>query len=221
MVTTEPGAARDLLAEALDGVPDLLWARLELAAWYGDRALYEQAHELLAASGASGPVVQGAMFDLDAALWGPVAVPKMRDLARDHPRCIRVNVGLAEGAMEVRRWDLAAEAATRLTDLTPGAVAVIDLNQRLAEDCGDGEALRELLSQDDGQTIRALMADAIHRALKGDFRYAKEVWDRIDGKVLEQMDFTSGGERIGPDLTGLSAATKAKVLKELGGPEDG
>jgi hypothetical protein len=147
LVTTEPGAARDLLAEALDEDPDLLWARLELAAWYGDRTLYEQGHDLLAAFGASGPVVQGAMLDLDAALWGPVTVPEMRDLARDHPHCIRVNIGLAESAMEVRRWDLAAQAAARLTGLTPGAAAVIDLNQRLAEDCGDGETLRELLSE--------------------------------------------------------------------------
>jgi tetratricopeptide (TPR) repeat protein len=147
LVTTEPGAARDLLAEALEEDPDLLWARLELAAWYGERTLNEQAHDLLVASGASGPVVQGAMLDLDAALWGPIAVPKMSDLGRDHPRCVRVNIGLAEAAMGARRWDLAAEAAARLTALTPGAAMVIELNQRLAEDCGDGEALRELLSE--------------------------------------------------------------------------
>jgi hypothetical protein len=147
LVTTEPGTARDLLTEALAEDPDLLWARLELAAWYGERTLYEQAHDLLVASGASGPVVQGAMLDLDAALWGPVTVPKMSDLGRDHPRCVRVNIGLAEAAMEARRWDLAAEAAARLTELTPGAAMVVDLNQRLAEDCGDGAGLRELLSE--------------------------------------------------------------------------
>jgi hypothetical protein len=146
LVTTEPGAARDLLAEALEEDPDLLWARLELASWYGERTLYEQAHDLLVASGASGPVAAGARLDLDAALWGPVTVPKMSDLARAHPRCMRVNLSLAEGAMEDRRWDLAAEAAARLTALTPGAAAVLDLNQRLAENCGDGEALRELLA---------------------------------------------------------------------------
>jgi hypothetical protein len=147
LVTTEPGVARDLLAEALVEDPGLLWARLELAAWYGERALYEQAHDLLVASEVAGPVVQGAMLDLDSALWGPVTVPKMNDLGRNHPRCVRVNIGLAEGAMEARRWDLVAEAVARLTELTPGAVEVIDINQRLAENCGDGEALRRLLSE--------------------------------------------------------------------------
>ena len=146
LVTTEPGAARDLLAEALVEDPDLLWARLELAAWYGERTLYEQAHDLLAEAGNPGPVVRGAMFDLDAALWGSIVVPRMAELSRDHPRCVRVNIGLAEGAIDARRWDLAAEAVTRLNELTPGAAAVIELNERLAENCGDGAALRELLS---------------------------------------------------------------------------
>ena len=92
------------------------------------------------------------------------------------------------------------------------------------------EALKRLLAGDttvkiDGKerklpTIDALMRVAINRAMKGDPRFMREILDRVDGKVLEQLDLTSAGEKIGPDLAGLSAATKAKVLKELGGPEE-
>ena len=146
LVTTEPGAARDLLSEALKEDPDLLWARLELAAWYGERGLHEQAHSLLAETDTTGAVIRGAMLDFDAALWGPLVVPRMAELGRKYPRCVRVNVGLAEAAIDARRWDLAAEAAMRLTAVTPGAVNIMELNQRIAESCGDGSAIRELLS---------------------------------------------------------------------------
>jgi hypothetical protein len=146
LATTEPGVARDLLAEALVEDPDLLWARLELAAWYGERLLYEQAHRLLEGAEGSGPVVRGAMLDLDAALWGAVVVPRMAELGREYPRCLRINVGVAEAAIEERRWGLAEEAVERLTAITPGSAAVVDLAERLAESCGDGAALRGLLS---------------------------------------------------------------------------
>ncbi len=146
LVTTEPGAARDLLAEALQEDPDLLWARLELAAWYGERGLYEEAHKLLSEARTGGAVVRGAMLDVDAALWGPLVVPKMADLGRAYPHCVRVNTGLAETAIDARRWDLAEEAVMRLTEITPGALTVMELNEEIAESCGDGAALRELLS---------------------------------------------------------------------------
>ena len=146
LVTTEPGAARDLLSEALTQDPDLLWARLELAAWYGERGLYEQAHNLLAEAESGGAVIRGAMLDFDAALWGPLVMPRLAELGREYPLCVRVNFGLAEVAIEARRWDLAAEAAMRLTEVTPGAVDIMELNERIAESCGDGSAMRELLS---------------------------------------------------------------------------
>ncbi len=142
LVTTEAGAARDLLAEALAEDPDLLWARLELAAWYGERTLYEQAHRLLAEAGGAGPVVRGAMLDLDVALWGPMVVPRMAELGRSYPRCVRVNVGLAEAAISARRWDVAEEAVARLRELIPGAEMVIELSEELAESCGDGSTLQ-------------------------------------------------------------------------------
>ncbi len=146
LVTTEPGVARDLLSEALKEDPDLLWARLELAAWYGERGLFEQAHGLLAEVDTTGAVIRGAMLDFDAALWGPLVVPKLAELGRGYPLCVRVNTGLAEVAIDARRWDLAAEAAMRLSEVTPGAVNIMELNERMAQSCGDGAAMRELLS---------------------------------------------------------------------------
>jgi Tfp pilus assembly protein PilF len=147
LVTTEPGTARDLLAQALAADPELLWARLELAAWYGDRALFEQAHDLLAEAGEFTPLVDGAMLDLDAAVWGALMVPRMAELSRRYPRCVRLNLSFAEAAIAARRWDLASEAVVRLTELIPGDVGVIELNERVAESCGDGAALLELLSR--------------------------------------------------------------------------
>jgi transglutaminase-like putative cysteine protease len=146
LVTTDPGTARDLLVEALDEDPDLLWARLELAAWYGERTLYEQAHDLLAEAG-TGPLGRIAVLDLDAALWGSLVVPRMAELGRRYPRCVRANVTLAERAIDARRWDLASEAVARLTELVPGAVEIIELNQEIAQSCGDGATLRDLTSK--------------------------------------------------------------------------
>jgi len=145
-VTSERGVARDLVADAVTGDPDLLWARLELAGWYGERGLFEEAHELLAEAGSDEPTVRAAMLDLDSALWGPLVLPEMAELARAYPRCVRVNTSLAESAVQAHRWDLAAEAAARLEALTPGMMAIFELRRDLAESCGDGEALRDLFS---------------------------------------------------------------------------
>jgi len=146
MVTSEAGVTRDLLLGAVAADPGLLWARLELAGWYGERTLFEEAHGLLGDANGDEAVVRGANLDLDMGLWGAVALPAIAELGRTYPRCVRVNLSIAESAIEVRRWDLAMEAASRLEELTPGSAAIIDLRQRLAESCGDGEALRRLFA---------------------------------------------------------------------------
>jgi len=70
--------------------------------------------------------------------------------------------------------------------------------------------------------LEALAMQAWGQAMGGDFRWGKEVWDRIDGKVAESLDVTTGGEKLGgPGLTDLSEATKQAVLEELGGPPAG
>jgi len=145
-VTSERGVARDLIADALAADPSLLWARLELAGWYGERGLYEEAHQLLEEVDTDEPVVRAAILDLDSGLWGPLVLPDMAELGRAYPRCVRVNAGLAESAVQARRWELAMEATARLEALAPGMMAIFELRRSLAESCGDGEALRALFS---------------------------------------------------------------------------
>ncbi len=82
------------------------------------------------------------------------------------------------------------------------------------------DELKRLLAANDFQALKALMAVGLRKALKGDYRYWQEILNRIDGKVLEALDVTTDGKAIGPDLTLLSPATKAKVLKEAGGPQE-
>ncbi len=154
--TTEPGLARELLADAIEAETDLVWARLELAGWLGERGLFDQAHEVLADWIDDDPAVAGTGLEMDGFLWGPVVLPELAELARAYPRCLKVNLILGELAEQSRRWGLAGEAAQRLAVLTPGLTVVSDLRQRLAENCGDGELLRGLVSdlvlQDTNQT---------------------------------------------------------------------
>lgn len=82
------------------------------------------------------------------------------------------------------------------------------------------EELRRVLLKDDAKALKALVAVGLRKALNGDVRFWTELINRMDGKLLEALDITTGGQPIGPDLTALSAATKAKVIKELHGPED-
>jgi Tfp pilus assembly protein PilF len=212
LVTTEPGAARDLLAEALAEDPDLLWARLELAAWYGERSLYEQAHDLLEAADDSGPLVLSAMLDLDAAVWGSLMLPRMAELSRSYPRCVRVNLAFAEGAIAARRWDLASEAVSRVTELTPGNVDVIDLNESIAESCGDAAALLELSSdrlerQPNSPETRVRLARLL--AADGDLERARSMLtiglDHSPTNInlmmeLASVEHSSGSEEAAADL---------------------
>ncbi|MFV2071635.1 MAG: DUF3857 domain-containing protein [Thermoanaerobaculales bacterium] len=146
ILTSEPRVAHELLAEAVKVEPDLVWARLELAGWYGERSLFEEGQMVLGGSGSGDAAVQGAALDLDSALWGQLMLPALADLAQRYPYCVRVNATLATLAAEARRWDHATAATARLVEFNPGSRAVLELRQRLAESCGDGEALRELYS---------------------------------------------------------------------------
>ena len=146
ILTSEPRVAHELLAEAVEAEPDLVWARLELARWYGERDLFEEGQMVLRGPGSDDAAVRGASLDLDSALWGQLTLPALADLGQSYPHCVRVNSTLATRAADARRWDHAAAAIARLVELTPGSMAVLGLRQRLAESCGDGEGLRELYS---------------------------------------------------------------------------
>ena len=76
-------------------------------------------------------------------------------------------------------------------------------------------ALRELMDRNDGEAIKALAAVALKNALKGDFRFAKEILERIDGKVAEQLDLNAD---VNNTFDGLSAAELAVISKMRGGP---
>jgi len=77
-------------------------------------------------------------------------------------------------------------------------------------------SIRDLLHKDDGKAIKALAAVAVQRALKGDFRFYKEVLDRTDGKVTACLDVSANGT-IADIYPGLSA----EQLELIGQTEDG
>ncbi len=144
--TSEPALERELLSDAISAEPDLLWARMMLARWYGQRDLHDEAHTVLAAWTNDEPVIAAASAEVDGALWGPLTLPRMVRVARQYPRCVAANLILAENAEQSRRWDLAREALARLTTLVPGLEAVIELRRRVAESCGDGDELRSIFT---------------------------------------------------------------------------
>jgi len=75
-------------------------------------------------------------------------------------------------------------------------------------------AIRELLDANDGEAIRAMAKVGLSKALKGDFRFFKELAERIDGKVLERLDLTSNDETIGQSSE--SAIMLERVLAKMG-----
>ena len=80
-------------------------------------------------------------------------------------------------------------------------------------------AIKALLDKDDAQARKALAAVCVQKALKGDFRYARELMERIDGKVPQGVDVTSGGEKL-QQLPGLTAAELELLAKNRNGPQD-
>ena len=220
MVTSDAGTARDLLLGAVAADPTLLWARLELAGWYGERRLFEEAHGLLGEANGEDAVVRAAKLDLDAGLWGAVALPAMAELGRAYPRCVRVNLSVAESAIQTRRWDLAAEAVSRLEVLTPGSAAIIDLRRRLAESCGDGEALRQLfadeLARDPNQPevrIRLARLIAADEDLEGARNLLDEGLRRSPGNVELIVELAGIEHSSGDDARAATLAREALELR--------
>jgi len=85
------------------------------------------------------------------------------------------------------------------------------------------DALKALLEAGDGQKIKELAKIGLEAATGGDFRFWKEVFDRIDGKVIDALDVTTGGESVNDPLEPLrklSPELRKRVLEELGAPPD-
>ena len=79
------------------------------------------------------------------------------------------------------------------------------------------EALRDALDANDGELIETLAHVAIDKAKGGDFRFFREIMDRIDGKVTNHLVSTEGQSIM--DLPGLTAEDLAYLAKAHGGPE--
>lgn len=79
------------------------------------------------------------------------------------------------------------------------------------------DELKTLLSQDKGADFTAILKRAITEAKSGDFRYFKEIIERIDGKVIEQIDLTADVNV--QDLPGLTKLDLAKLGEDHDGPE--
>jgi len=146
LLTSEQSGVFELLRDAIEAEPDLTWARLELAAWYADRGLYDEAAATLAPA-RSEPAAAAVALDIDSEMWGIVPLPDMMELARQYPACESVGLAAAHRALDARRPDLAAEALSFLDRSTPDSVAVVELRERLAEACNDGESLLELFTE--------------------------------------------------------------------------
>jgi transglutaminase-like putative cysteine protease len=132
---------------------------------------------------------------------------------------VRINVGLAEAALEERRWGLAQEAVERLQEITPGAAAVVDLAERLAESCGDGAALQSLLSDrlardPEAPTTRIRLARLL--TAEDDVESARQLLsaglERSPTNVNLMMELASVEHSVGDDAR---AAALARGVLEL------
>ena len=82
-------------------------------------------------------------------------------------------------------------------------------------------AMRELLEADDCQAIKDLASKGLEEARGGDFRFWKEIHDRIDGKVAESLDVTTGGDSLAvPNVKAADVADFYEWLAEREGVEE-
>ncbi len=82
------------------------------------------------------------------------------------------------------------------------------------------DALKSMMDKDDGKAITVLLERAYTEAAAGDFRYFKEIMDRVDGKTIEAVDIMSDGQGIST-TPGLSAEDHVAINKLKGGPGEG
>ena len=91
--------------------------------------------------------------------------------------------------------------------------------------------LRDVLEKNDGEMVQALVNVACQRALRGDFRYFKEIVERIEGKVADRLavnadreirTFTEAEEREARRMAALLILPPAELEKYLDAacPED-
>jgi transglutaminase-like putative cysteine protease len=146
LMTTDQELVYELLRQAVDAEPGMTWARMELAAWFAERGLFEEASTVLEPV-MDEPAARAVALDIDSELWGIVLLPEMVDLARRYPTCEAVGLAVTHRALDARRTDVARALLAPLEAEIPGAAAVVGLRERLAESCNDGETLRQIFSE--------------------------------------------------------------------------
>ena len=116
LLTTDQAVVHELLRDAIRADP-LGWARIELAAWYAERGLYDEAAAVLEPV-VDEPAAKATALDIDSELWGIVLLPEMVELARQFPACEAVGLAAAHRAVDARRTDLAREVLAPLERAT-------------------------------------------------------------------------------------------------------
>lgn len=146
LLTVDQELVHELLRDAVEAEPDLAWARIELAAWYAERGLFDEAATVLEPVIAE-PTAKAVALDIDSEMWGIVLLPEMVELARRYPACEAVGLAAAHRALDARRTDLAGEILAPLEHTIPTSATVVELRERLAESCNDGDTLLELFTE--------------------------------------------------------------------------
>ncbi len=146
LLTSDQTLVYELLRDAIEADPDLTWARIELASWYAERGLFDEAAAVLEPVIAE-PVAKAVGLDIDSEMWGIVLLPEMVELARRYPACEAVGLAAAHRALDARRTDLAGEVLSPLERSVPTASSVVELRERLAESCNEGDTLLELFTE--------------------------------------------------------------------------
>ena len=146
LLTSDQALVHELLRDAIEAEPNLTWARIELAAWYADRGLFDEAAAVLDPV-VDEPAAKAVALDIDSEMWGIVLLPEMVELARRHPACESVGLAAAHRALDARRTDLAGEVLSSLEGASPASASVVEVRQRLAEACNDGDTLLEVFTE--------------------------------------------------------------------------
>jgi len=82
--------------------------------------------------------------------------------------------------------------------------------------------LRKVIDANDYELAERLVRTLVDRALKGDYRCMKEIWDRIDGKPTRTTEISgpSGGPIVSVQTsTGHIMADLVSLAEELGAPQ--
>ena len=204
ILPAEPGLRRELLEDAIGARPDLHWARIELARWHMARGLHQEATELLS-SASDVPAVRAVALEADADLWGQVVMPELAELSRAYPACIAAAAAYGERAVELKRWQEAAEASARLDETAPGTVQSVTLAERVAEGCGDSERLLGLIGGELAEDPNRMdLRVRLSRLVAAD-----EGWEAARRVLVEGLDRSPGNVDVLTELARVELAAGA------------